>query len=72
MQQMTTGLGIAFGAVCLRLASLLRADGITADDHRFAAADFHWAFAATALLTLLPTIAYWRLARDAGDGIIKQ
>lgn len=71
MQQMTTGLGIAFGAMCLRLASLLRTGGNSMGDHRFAIVDFQWAFAITALLTLLPTISYWRLPHDAGHKIAR-
>lgn len=72
MQQMTTGLGIAFGAVCLRLASLLHTGENFAADHRFAVTDFQWAFGITALLTLLPTIAYWRLPYNAGESIAKK
>jgi MFS family permease len=71
MQQMTTGLGIAFGAVCLRVASLVRGGGDMRGDHGFAVSDFHWAFAVAALLTLLPTIAFWRLPHDAGDSIAR-
>lgn len=71
MQQMTTGLGIAFGAVCLRLASLLRTGGNLTGDHHFEITDFHRAFAITALLTLLPTIAYWCLPHNAGRSITK-
>lgn len=70
MQQMTTGLGIAFGAVCLRLASLVHSDAHLTGN-RFIVADFQWAFAITALLTLLPTIAYWRLPHGAGLSITK-
>lgn len=69
MQQMSIGMGIALGAVCLRLASLSHADGKPSDHGHFAVADFHWAFAIMALLTVLPTIAYWRLPRDAGRSI---
>lgn len=72
MQQMTTGLGIAFGAVCLRLASLARISEDATGSHPFTVTDFQWAFAATALLTLLPTIAYWRLPHDAGHSIAKK
>jgi EmrB/QacA subfamily drug resistance transporter len=70
MQQMTTGLGIAFGAVCLHLASLLRAPEDLTSDNGFAITDFHWAFTIASLLTLLPTITYWRLPRNAGRSII--
>ncbi len=72
MQQMTTGLGIAFGAMALRLAGLARTGGHVTGDHYFALADFRWAFVAVALLTLLPTIAYWRLPRNAGDSLVKR
>ncbi|USI75129.1 hypothetical protein [Sphingomonas morindae] len=69
MQQMTSGLGIAFGAVCSRFASTLSAGGSLAVDHRFTVADSTWAFVFTSLLTLLPTIAYWRLPAEAGDSL---
>jgi len=72
MQQMTTGLGIAFGAVCLRLASLAHTGGKLAGDHHFTVADFQGAFVIAALLTLLPTIAYWHLPHNAGHGITKR
>ncbi|MDE1991767.1 MAG: MFS transporter [Rhizobiaceae bacterium] len=72
MQQMTTGLGIAFGAMCLRLANLVRTGGSLTGDPAFAVSDFQWAFVITALLTLLPTIAYWRLPHDAGHSIAKR
>lgn len=71
MQQMTTGLGIAFGAVCLRLASLLRTGRHMLSNDHLVVTDFRWAFAVIALLTLLPTIAYWRLPRDAGYSLAK-
>lgn len=71
MQQMTSGLGVAFGAVCLRFASTLSAGGSLAADHCFIVADFKWAFVFTALLTLLPTIAYWRLPAEAGDSLAR-
>jgi len=43
-QQMTIGMGIAFGALCLRLSG--------SDSAPFALADFHWAFAAASVLAL--------------------
>ncbi|USI71569.1 MFS transporter [Sphingomonas morindae] len=72
MQQMTTGLGIAFGAMCLRLASLLRGGDQLMAGRAFEMIDFRCAFAITAALTLLPTIAYWRLPRDAGIKITRR
>ncbi|WP_145754414.1 MFS transporter [Nitrospirillum amazonense] len=72
MQQMTTGLGIAFGAVCLHLATALHPGEILTDNQPFEITDFHWAFSLTALLTLLPTIAYWHLPHNAGHSITKK
>ena len=69
MQQMSTGLGIAFGAVCLRFANLTHAADASTGYPSFTIADFHWAFAVTALLAILPTIAYWRLPHDAGRSL---
>jgi hypothetical protein len=69
MQQMSIGMGIAFGAVCLRMANLSRTGGTPAGYSQFTVADFHWAFAITALVTVLPTIVYWRLPHDAGRSI---
>jgi EmrB/QacA subfamily drug resistance transporter len=64
-QQMSIGMGIAFGAVSLRAAAALHDPTAT----RFALADFRWAFAASALLTLCAVIGYIKLPRDAGSAI---
>jgi EmrB/QacA subfamily drug resistance transporter len=63
-QQMTIGLGIAFGALCLRLSASLH--GHTG---AFVTSDFRFAFAAAALLTLFSVIGYVRLPKDAGAAI---
>ncbi|MGP8097350.1 MAG: MFS transporter [Steroidobacteraceae bacterium] len=60
-QQMTIGMGIAFGALCLRLSG--------SDSAPFTLADFHWAFAAASALALYSVIGYARLARGAGSAI---
>ncbi len=63
-QQMTIGMGIAFGALCLRLSASLHGQGGV-----FVIGDFRWAFAAAALLTLFSVVGYARLPRDAGRAI---
>ena len=69
MQQVSIGMGIAFGAVCLRMANLAHASGDSTGYSQFTVADFHWAFAITALVTVLPTFVYRRLPHDAGRSI---
>ncbi|HDR9834311.1 TPA: DHA2 family efflux MFS transporter permease subunit [Burkholderia multivorans] len=63
-QQMTIGMGIAFGALSLRVAASLRGD--TGGVH-YLLEDFRWAFVAAGVLALLTLPGYARLARDAGD-----
>ncbi|GAB7537971.1 DHA2 family efflux MFS transporter permease subunit [Burkholderia sp. 3C] len=63
-QQMTIGMGIAFGAMSLRLASLLRGD---ATGTHYVMADFRWAFLAAGVLALLTLPGYARMAANAGD-----
>ena len=63
--QMTIGMGVAFGALCLRISRSLH--GGTGSD--FAPADFRWAFAAAGLLVAVSVIGYVRLPRDAGHAI---
>jgi hypothetical protein len=64
-QQMTIGMGIAFGALALRVAGL--AEG--APGAPIALADFRWAFAAAAVMILASIPGYARLPRDAGSAI---
>ncbi|ALM83479.1 MFS transporter [Bordetella sp. N] len=68
-QQMTIGMGIAFGALCLRVADAIHQPAAGAGLAHFDLADFRWAFAAAALLTLASIVGYLRLARDAGSAI---
>lgn len=63
-QQMTIGMGIAFGAMSLRLASLMRGDETGT---HYVMADFRWAFLAAGVLALLTLPGYARLAANAGD-----
>ena len=61
LQQMSFGIGVAYGALVLHLAALWngRSGGFTV-------ADFHFAFLATAALALFSALAFTRLAPDAG------
>ncbi|MBR7977195.1 DHA2 family efflux MFS transporter permease subunit [Burkholderia vietnamiensis] len=63
-QQMTIGMGIAFGALSLRVAALARGD---AAGVHYVLDDFRWAFIAAGVLALLTLPGYARLAADAGD-----
>jgi EmrB/QacA subfamily drug resistance transporter len=66
-QQMTIGLGIAFGAVCLRLSAHFSPAVPGARVDSFTIGDFHSAFAAAGLIVLLSVLGYYRLPRDAGS-----
>jgi EmrB/QacA subfamily drug resistance transporter len=66
-QQMTIGLGIAFGALCLRIAAMFHGSG--AGSAPFALQDFHWAFIAGGVLVLSSVLGSLRLPRDAGHSI---
>jgi hypothetical protein len=68
LQQMNAGMGIAFGALALRLAGLLR--GMPGG--RAGAADFRLAFALVALLALLALVDVLRLPHDAGAQVSGQ
>ncbi|RQS59291.1 MFS transporter [Burkholderia sp. Bp8963] len=63
-QQMTIGMGIAFGALALRVAATMRGDvtGV-----HYLLEDFRWAFFMAGALALLTLPGYVRLAADAGD-----
>ena len=69
-QQMSVAMGIAFGALCLRLSTSL---GRTApggpSGGPFALGDFRWAFTACGVLVLVSILGYVRLSRDAGNAI---
>ena len=67
-QQMMIGTGIAFAALCLRLAAAAR--GVQdAAVGGFTAGDFHRAYLVAGLLMLVSLIGYARLRRDAGVAI---
>ena len=67
--QMTIGMGIAFGAMSLQAAAWAR--GATGADTEtvFILSDFKWAFAAAGVLTLLSLPGYWNMAHNAGDKV---
>ena len=65
VMQMTMGMGVALGAIALRLAALL-------DRHRGAipsATEFHIAFAMVSVLALFAVIDCFNLAPDAGAAV---
>ncbi|MBC8747078.1 EmrB/QacA subfamily drug resistance transporter [Paraburkholderia sp. WC7.3g] len=64
--QMTIGLGIAFGAVSLRVAALFNGE---TTGHVFTLDDFRLAFLFAGVLTLLSVSGYLGLARNAGQSI---
>jgi EmrB/QacA subfamily drug resistance transporter len=66
--QMTIGLGIAYGAVALRIAALLNGEAGGNGMH-FTVDDFRLAFLFAGLLTLLSVWGYVRMARDAGQSV---
>jgi hypothetical protein len=73
-QQMTIGMGIALGALALRLSTFLengRSSGAAAEPGHlhFSVANFRWAFAAAAVVVFVSVIGYIRLPRDAGDAV---
>jgi len=70
-QQMTIGLGIAFGALCLRLSAALHAPRPGADATSFSLGDFRWAFAAAGAVVLASVVGYVRLPRDAGSPLAR-
>jgi EmrB/QacA subfamily drug resistance transporter len=64
-QQMTIGLGIAFGALCLRATTAFR----RGEAGHYELADFRWAFAIAATLTFISIIGYVALPKDAGRAL---
>ena len=64
--QMTIGLGIAFGAVSLRLGALFNGEEA---GRPFTLDDFRFAFLFAGVLTLMSLIGYMRLAHDAGRSV---
>jgi hypothetical protein len=64
-QQMSSGLGIALGAVLLQIAPLLHASA----GGLLTPGDFRIAFCATSLLALASVLQFWSLPRAAGDTV---
>jgi EmrB/QacA subfamily drug resistance transporter len=67
-QQMAIGMGIAFGALCLRVSSALGA-APRPEAQAFALGDFRWAFLAAGVLIAVSILGYARLPADAGNAI---
>ena len=67
-QQMTIGMGIAFGALCLRISAALDT-APRAHSQPFVAGDFRWAFLAAGVLIAVSIVGYARLAPDAGNSL---
>lgn len=63
VQQMSTGMGIAMGAVLLRFSHILNGGG----DEGYLVADFRLAFIFVAILGFVSLFGYIKLAPDAGD-----
>jgi EmrB/QacA subfamily drug resistance transporter len=61
IQQLAFGIGIAFAAVALRFATMIRGGA-----HGYQASDFRIAFGLVAAVALLSLPPYWRLSRLAG------
>ena len=66
-QQMTIGMGIAYGAVCLRISKSLHTH--SAGGPAFSLDDFRWAFLGAGVMVLFSIVGYARLPREAGDAI---
>jgi MFS family permease len=64
--QMTIGLGIAFGALALRVAANINGE---TTGHVFTLDDFRLAFLAAGVLTLISVWGYAQMARDAGQNV---
>lgn len=65
-QQMTIGLGIAFGAVALRAAATFNGE---TTGHVFTLDDFRIAFLLAGIVTMLSIWGYVRLSRNAGQNM---
>jgi EmrB/QacA subfamily drug resistance transporter len=62
IQQLTAGMGVAVGAVALRLAVMVTGHAVEKPGVR----DFHLAFGLTGLIAVFALFDYWRLTPDAG------
>ena len=68
-QQMTIGLGIAMGALCLRLSTFLDEGRSSSGHANFSVENFRWAFSVAAVVVLVSLIGYVKLPREAGDAV---
>ena len=68
-QQMTIGMGIALGALCLRLSTFLGPGRLSGEPAHFSVQNFHWAFSVAAVVVLISVIGYVRLPHEAGDAV---
>jgi EmrB/QacA subfamily drug resistance transporter len=67
-QQMAIGMGIAFGALCLRISTTIGA-APRLPSQAFVLRDFRWAFLAAGVLIAVSIVGYARLPADAGNAI---
>ncbi|MGI4984808.1 MAG: MFS transporter [Janthinobacterium lividum] len=67
VSQMTTGMGIAFGALALRLAAVSRGETGALPAGHYTLGDFRWAFILAGIVTLVSLPGYFGMARDAGS-----
>lgn len=67
--QMTIGLGIAYGAIALRAASLINGDASDTTGAHLMLGDFRLAFIFAGSLTLLSAVGYLRFAPNAGQSM---
>lgn len=65
--QMSIGLGIAFGALSLRVAAFFHDENLAT--RHFTLSDFRGAFLLAGALTLLSLFGYWHLSTDAGRNL---
>jgi hypothetical protein len=65
---MAIGMGIAFGALCLRISTTLGA-APRPEAQAFALGDFRWAFLAAGVLIAASIVGFARLPADAGNAI---
>jgi EmrB/QacA subfamily drug resistance transporter len=68
-QQMTLGMGIALGALCLRFSTFLDRDRLGASPAHFSVENFRWAFSIAGAVVLVSVIGYVKLPRGAGDSV---
>ena len=66
-QQMTIGMGIAFGALALRISVSMQHPTQSGDPVAYTLVDFRWAFAMAGIVALGSIIGYIRLPHDAGS-----